>query len=388
MRILGNAGKQILVLVAEATQTTVSLDCNGNGTFTDPEDINARVFPGAIQTYDIQLLGTDDITVNIPTNWSGVSKDFQIVLLGAPNSVTVTTAPGVALQNNSSFLMNISGYIGNDKVNVTAPTVDNSSFIVRSELSAGDDQEIVTLGNVLNHGVVDIDAVLDIGTNAFSLVQPAGTSVNGGTVMVRVEGDVGTDRVFTSLAGNVGPGRLELNADLGPGNDVYTGTVDLANFKIGTGGVVRLNVDGGDGSDQLKVTRNGTTGAGAATNLGLFDVRLNGGPGNDLIQVDLAGGGFKMDGGTLAVRANGGAANDTVTVLLDADPTSTNPNFDVVVWGGNQNDIVRVVVNGPATPANYGPVGAVLVDGGFGLDTCSVSGTGVIKQRSCEKIVP
>jgi hypothetical protein len=389
MTFNGPAARQNLVLQAEATQTTVSLDCNGNGTFTDAGELNAVVYAQAINTYNVALGGTDNVTFNIPSSWNGVSKNLHVFLLGGPNNVSITTA-GSPTITNSKLLVNVYGYLTSDTVNLTTPAMDNSKIVLRGDLSFGNDTVNVTLGGpVTNGSSIDVDTTLDLGGNTFNFTQPAGSDITNSTVSVYAEGGANTDNVTTNFKGVTGAGgRLNFTADLGAYTDHYRGNLDLATFQIAAGGEVHVDVDGAADTDDLTFTRNGTTIAGGAPISGLLDVRLNGGLGLDALIVDLGSNALQLNGGTLALRANGGASNDVLTFDIAADASSTDPHFDVAVFGGMQTDKItwNLVNGGPNTAANYGPAGAVLIQGGAQIDTCKIGLTNnsIFKKRDCE----
>src|SRR5262249_17949682 len=155
-------------------------------------------------------------------------------------------------------------------------------------------------------------------------------------------------------------------ADLGAGNDVYAANIDNANFSAS--GEIHFDVNGGLGNNTMKVTRNGTTGDAIAAFAGLFDVRLKGGPGNDVLPGDLDKlfdyfGGAGYDG-VYRVRLDGGAGNDTInlTTTIGAQALATAVG-DVAVTGGPGNDVINVSYTNNSAfndAANYGPAGRIV----------------------------
>ncbi|MBI3932815.1 MAG: hypothetical protein HY317_05310 [Acidobacteria bacterium] len=387
MLFKAGTGKNTLVVVSGPTETTVTLDCNGDGDFADASDLNAQVFSGDFHVYDVQLGGADTITFNVPSNWSAISRSVQLVLGPGTNNVHLTTAGGAVLQAGSRLQMEVVGYLQYDRVNLTTPGLDASSFLFRADLSSGNDDVDLTLGGDVTGGsVLDVDAVLSVGSNTFDFLQ-AGKTVDASTLLIHVEGAGGVERVTSSLNGTIsGAARMLFTAELGGGSDLYTGTVDLAAFDLTGPAEARFEVAGGVGSDILSFTRNGTSGGASTTLGGLLDVRLTGGTGNDKLTVDLAGGGFSIDGGTLGAWLDSGASDDKLDVFLEAASSSTNPNFDVHVNGGGQNDTITfsLLNGGPNTAANYGPAGAAFVDGGAGNNKCPITGTGIVHRRNCQ----
>jgi hypothetical protein len=383
IRIDGNGAKQRFLIDVQAAQTLVSISCNGDLDYTDPGDMNAQAFPGGFDLYDLRPGGSDVIDINFSQSLNGASKIMRIPLFGGNNVVSFSAPPGVTFSGQSRLVIEVAGYLSADVVNLQLPALNGSAVLLRTDLSIGNDTVNITLGNMTAGALLDVDATQGGGNNVFTLTQPAGTTLTGSTVEALADSANGVDHFTANLAGVAGAGaRLRLVGDMGESNDVYTANLDLASFEVLAGGEVVLDARGGNGSDVLTVTRNGSAG-GAAQLDGVLDVRLAGGVLGDILKVDLAGGGFAMGGGRLRLRAEGGAANDILDVKLDASGT---PVFDVLLHGGPQNDTVDLVLNnsGANGAANYGPAGQVLLDASFGVDVCSVSGNPLVKIRNCE----
>ncbi len=390
LKVTALSNKQNVVLDIGDAISTLSVDCNGDGDFLDAAlgDVNAQAFVGPLDTYILQLGGADNITVNIPADMTGVAKTLQITM--GPGNNTVTINGGGATLHQSRLLVDVAGYTLIDKLTVTLPGADASAITFRTDLSLGNDEARFTLGgDITNGSVVDLDAVLNLGANIFTFTQPATQTISNSTLNVNVEGSTGIDTVTTAFNGQVsGASRILMSTDLGPGNDKYTNTFDLTTFDIGSGSEVRFDVSGGAGDDVMTFTRNATAGGATTVDAGLLDIHADGGIGNDTITVDLGGGGFQMNGGTLGLRAIGGQGNDTINATLEADTTSTNPIFDVFLFGAGQIDTLTLKLDnksGSDTAANYGPAGMVLLDGGGGTDTCTVTGisSAHVHKRNC-----
>jgi hypothetical protein len=391
LKIVANTSKQNLVLTVGAASSTVSLDCNGDGDDVDATlgDIHDQVYPLAFGTYLLHLGGSDVITINIPADMTAVAKVFQVTLGPGKNTVTINGA-GATLRGQSRLTIDVAGYLDNDKLTATLPGADASAITLRTDLSLGNDQVNLVLGGEITNGaVVDVDAVLSLGSNVFSLAQPASQSITDSTLSVGVEGGPNLDLVTTSFAGSFdGTARVTVSADLGAGNDKYTGTFDLTTFDVTAGAEARFDVSGGGGNDTITFTRNGTAGGASTINAGLLDFHADGGIGTDTITLDLGGGGFQMNNGTLALRASGGPGNDKIDATLVAEAGSTNPVFDVVLNGGRQNDTITLTLDNNSasdTAANYGPAGMALLDGSDGIDVCTVAGVSAlhVHKRSC-----
>jgi hypothetical protein len=387
LRIVGTGAKQRIVLDVEAAQTLVSISCNGDPDFIDAGDLNQQPFAGNFDLYDIAPGGSDIVTFNLAQSLSGASKLVRVLLLGGNNVVSFTAAPGVVLSGQSRLVAEVAGYLSSDTVELQAPDLNASGVLLRGDLSIGNDTVRVTLGNMSNGALLDVDATLSSGNNFFELTQRAGTTITNSTVDLIAEGSNGGDKFTAALNGVAGAGaRLRFTGDLADSNDTFLATLDLATFRVLAGGEVVLDVRGGNGTDKITVTRNGTAGGAAATLAGVLDLRLAGGLLTDTLAVDLAGGGFAMNGGRLRLRAEGGAANDLIDVKLQADASSTNPIFDVHLHGGPQTDTLTLDLQngGPNAAANFGPAGQVLVDGSHGVDACAVTGNALQKIRNCE----
>jgi hypothetical protein len=386
IKINGNGGtKQLLTLDIGAASSTISLDCNANNKLTDAGDVNAQPFPtGSVGSYIVQLGGGDIIAVNIPADMTGVAKTLQLTL--GPGNNTVTINGGTATLHQSRLLIDVAGYTLIDKLTATLPGADASAVTLRTDLSLGNDEANFTLGGDLTNGsVVDVDAVPNIGNNVVRFTQPAGQTISNSTLNVTIEGSAQFDTLTTAFAGAIsGTSRVLLAADLGAGNDKFTGTFDLATFAVNAGAETRFDVLGSGGDDVITVGRNATTGTGSA---GLLDVHVDGGVGNDTIGVDFAGG-FLVGSGVVGVRVSGGPSNDKINVALDSAAGATSPVFDVALSGSGNSDTITVAVNNNAasdTAANYGPAGMVLVDGSAGVDTCTISGISAshVHKRNC-----
>jgi hypothetical protein len=398
LQIVGNAARQKLVLevdpVGAPGTTKVWLDCNYNGVtpnYADSPalgDVNGVSYVGSFDFNDIRLGGADDITIKFFTDWTGAAHTFQLTLGYGNNAVTIDGA-GVTLRAQSRLLVNIGCYTQNDVIKVTAPALDASGFVLRTDFSSGIDSLALGLsGDLTNGAMLDSDSVSGLGSHAVSFAQN-GKSIVASTVLLNVEGADNADNVTTTLDGVIdAASRVSIGADLAAGTDTFTANFALTSFRLLNGSELLFDVAGGYGNDIIKFTRNGTSGGATTINSGRLDIRADGGGNDDLMVVDLAGGGLQMNGGAVALRLNGGGGNDTITVALEAEAGSTNPLFDVAVLGGTGGDKLTVsVLNASAfdTAANYGPQGMVLLDGGYGTtDVCvPATTTGFIHVRNC-----
>ncbi len=323
------------------------------------------------------------INFNVTGTWVGLHKAIQIQSGLGVNKITIGGSG--ALTAGSSLTVEMASMSGNDTVAYVLPSMDASYFESRIFLNAGADAVIVKADNPITNGsIVKLDSDLGGDNNIYKFSQ---TALLDGTLDVFVLGNIGSDSGTFSLGGPIGPGgRVWFRTSLGAGNDKFDGLVSLPSFSIAAGGEAHVDVIGGAGDDVLLLSRKGSlAGVGTAV-AGLLDIRFDGAAGNDAIGVDLAGGGFILDG-TIRVREDGGIGNDTTNAAIDVQATSATPNLDVVLFGGSGTDKLTATINalGPNGAGNYGPAGAIILDGGLEAgDNCSSVGNGLVHERNCE----
>jgi hypothetical protein len=157
-----------------------------------------------------------------------------------------------------------------------------------------------------------------------------------GTLTFKVLGGVGDDEAFAGLWGNIDTGAtVSFNLQGQDGNDTLntfeTYNTGYDSVNIGAGGLLDINVNGGAGNDQIDVTYGGTV-------LGKLRIRQDGGDGNDQVKGDM----HIQDGSTGAV--------------------------DAVYSGSAGRDVLRMEMYGQAR------VSRALIDGGSGFDFASSVG--------------
>ncbi len=387
----GTYGKQTLILTVDGSGiVSAQLDCNGDGDFVDTAagDIAGTSYGNEDQIY-FALKGNDTITINQTGPWTAQKKDFQFLLGVGTNSVAYESN-GNGISANSRIVFEVAGGAGLDTVDLSfaGNSVDQSSILVRADLGVGNDVVSLALPATSASGRFNADVSLGSGTNAFIMTQ--GTAPTSGEVNLDIEAGTGRDAVTLNPTVVTG-GRMRINAQLGAGNDTYAVNLDLSLLEMRSDGDLFLGVDGGGGNDNLAVTRNGTT---ASTTIireaADFDMRLGGGIGNDIVTVDLGGGGIDaFTNGTIRLRADGGAGNDLVTVSFDSSepsPSSGPGRYDVAVTGGLGNDTLNATHN--ATGSVSYLQGAMILDGGLGtLDKCTTAGSSAASLHllNCEK---
>lgn len=382
LRIIGSVYKQNAIIEIKNVGYTVKIDCNGNGVYTDLGDITATSTTATIETYSLELAGGDIININQTENLSGAHKNIAIVVGGAGTKTTFTS--GTFSIADSSLDIEEVGGAANDGmvVDFTGATVDNSRILVRADQGNGGDGVKWYSPASTNNSLVDLRYNLGYGPS-FSLISDNGGVMTNSTLKAYVVGDDTStyiDNSVTSFSGQVDSNsRVLYDAYLDAGNDRFTGHFDLAKFKIdptGSGSEVYFNVEGGIGGDLLAVTDDATVGA--ATINGLLQIRLDGGPQPDNLNLALRG---LTGSGKLRFWGDGeNAARDQIYVTLVTDIASTN-DLDIYAGGGPEDDLggvygdlisFSVTNNGAAT---FGPGGVVILDGGLeAIDKCVWTG--------------
>src|SRR5262249_47187321 len=275
----------------------------------------------------------------IADSWNGQLRDVSVALGPGANRFELVAAPGAVLYSYSRLGLDIAGNSGPDTVVLNMPERTVSAAVqVRADLGGGDDVLTLHTGQLEgNDARLAVHAILGAGTNRVELTSGGGAlaaSVSA-TLELDVEGGPGTDRVFVNLAGGqVGYGRVFVNAELGAGNDEFRAAVDLQTFLLDPR-IMRFRVNGGAGNEVLAFTATSDGNPGGLR--GLLDVNFLGGAGADVLSVDLGGAGLRMTGPPLRVRADGGAGNDVLNLALRAAPESAT-DFDVSLSGGPGSD--------------------------------------------------
>jgi hypothetical protein len=173
------------------------------------------------------------------------------------------------------------------------------------------------------------------------------------------------------------------------GNNTFKAVFDANSFQIdddggafingpnGTtaphsGGAAHFNIQGGSGNDTIvfqAINQDHTIELS-----GLFDINIQAGAGKDIIKTDFGGAGFTDDdpfekvatNRKFRLRIDGGQGDDTINVNLASAATSTF-DFDVAIVGGSgTNDITFIGTNPSGGTPTFGPSGSVFIDGGGG----------------------
>jgi hypothetical protein len=229
----------------------------------------------------------------------------------------------------------------------------------------------------------------------------------------------GKDRYHSEF--NFNSGGLPTLAGTGGADFTTNGRVDGdSGLQVDISSAARFNIHGSDGDDKLEVddieTEEVPTGGlpfSTSFISGLFDVKLYGGDGNDLAEIDLNPDSVVnvTESGIFRGIVSGDDGNDKLRIDIVAGgeggipaPVVSGPfpflagQFDLSMLGGPGKDTLgaafldlgalqTMATNGPAIQlggVDYGPRGGILVDGGSGTDKWDTEGNGHFKLRSVE----
>jgi hypothetical protein len=268
--------------------------------------------------------------------------------------------------------------------------IRNSSVDVNVGLGTGNNNLAFNYGSDLGHlagpaGTPDQPG--DFGPSTFNVnITDSGRRQDVDNVTLFANGEVNTGST------------LNFNTQLGAGNNSFKATFDANQFQIdddggvfsrgptpGTfaphsGGAAHFNVQAGTGKDTISFQS--INQAHTIELSGLLDINIRGGSGKDNINVDLGGpGGFTDDdpfevvatNRAFRLRIDGGTGNDTIDVNLSNAVTATFA-FDVAIQGGSGTNAITFVGVNPGGNPTFGPAGSVFIDGGFGRSEAEVFG--------------
>jgi hypothetical protein len=390
LRILGDAGNQILRIVDDPTAliTTVWLDCNGDGDFTDAAlgEVNGTVY-GQFELFDLRLTaGNDDVTIEVPEKaaYLGQNRNIAVQLGSGTNRFRYDHPGGVHPPPSfvsSRMTIEVLGGAGADDVGFRFNGARSSLIVLRADLQGGPDQVSVTTPDIARYeqaSVVDIELKLGQGDDTIHYA-PTADLFEDSVYRVTILGEGGAD-VVTGFAAGLVEARLFLNVDLGPGNDTLTWNPPP---MVGDTGRVYINITGGAGADTVAIV---PASAGFTSTLnGRVEIFVHGDDGDDVLTVDLSPDISNSDvDGTVRVHVDGGAGDDTIRVAQVSNAGSDGL-YDFLLRGGPGADDVQLSFqnNGANVAANY-TVGAALLDGGFGTDECKVVGNALVREQHCE----
>ncbi len=404
LRILGDARNNTVQVTDDSTTQTTTVVADGV----------TRSFSQQFTVFDIELRGGNDELTFTPVGDFDGRQLSLLVDLGNGNNQFAFNRSEVQILDHSRITLDVEGGNGNDFLDVHFGPIADSTVNVAANLFGGADTGLVrgvvtpssiSFGGGIRNSSVDVAVDLGTGDNdfRFNFGSDLGKLDTFGPSTMNVS-ITGSDRAgdrdnivfFADGEANSGS-TLNVNVRLQSGNDTFRGVFDANKFEIDdddeanpfTGGAAHFTVDGGAGNDLLTM---GSINQEHTIELtGLFDINLQGGQGRDTISVDFGGpGGFSNDeeefeqlarNRSFRLRADGGGDSDTL--LVNVSNTSNEDlgatfSYDVALRGGAGSDLM--VFNGVNPLAgsdngpSFGPAGAVLIDGGSGINFATAFG--------------
>lgn len=297
-------------------QTRVVADGNGNGTLTDPGDVNGAIYTGVTNVVVRLGGGADSLKIIAVDNLEGATRNYDIRTGKGSNTVSFSNPVGNDIRN-SNISLSLTSSDGDDKVSLALNRIDASN----------------------------VKATLDTGSGNDTVSVYAGQKVTNSTV--------------------------DIAASLGAGSDLFEQQLDWEGFDLlGTSSLWRVSTSGGDGNDTLRAK--GLTGNSAADVQGTLDIKLAGEGGDDRINFNLDR--FNVRGGTLKLRGAGSLGNDNLSLAGTFETGGTPGTLDIQIRGGSGNDILTSSANASALHT-YLPLSGAIFDGGVGANTGTFSGT-------------
>ena len=295
---------------ATSKQVVVSIDAGTPGA-------SSRVLQN-VATFNIVLPnGNNTVRVGLADNYIAAAKQFNISTGDGADTVSFTQVAGNDIRN-STVGLNINTADGNDNVSVSLSRLSYSTF--KGYINTGQGKDAL--------------------------------AING--------------------SGVIGASSVDFYANLGPLSDTFVQSFDWENFNIlgSPTSTWRTTVHGQRGNDTLSVI--GVGGNTAATIGGLLEVNLFGDMHNDQINVDP--GQFTLRGGTFRVNADGGVGDDTLSLAGNIGSGGVGGTITARLLGGDGNDLLGLSLNADNAFNHYGNNGAVLLDGGAGINHATVTG--------------
>jgi len=257
---------------------------------------------------------------------------------------------------------------------------------VVARLGLGDDRLSITLADPFSNAGRTYDLRTGAGNDQVRFSSPIGNDIRSSSIAMTLDTAGGNDDVAISLnrlsassfSANVTTGggddflslyagedvigsTVQIVADLGDGNDTARQHINWEGFDlVGATSLWKTELHGRDGDDSLSVL--GELGNASADVAGTLDLGLFGDAGNDQILFALDR--LTLRGGTLRLRGNGFAGNDQLTLTGDIAGAGA---IDAILRGNGAADVLTVNANSS--------FGSVLVDGGAGIDSATVTGT-------------
>jgi hypothetical protein len=409
------SGAPVLRILGDARNNTVQVtDDSTTKSTTVVADGITRSFSQQFTFLDIELRdGNDELTFTLIGDYDGQQRSL-LVDLGNGNNQFAFNRSEVQILNHSQVTLDVEGGNGNDFLDVHFGPIADSTVNVTANLFGGADtglvQGVVTPGSISFKGGIrssSVDVRVDLGTGGndfrFNFGADLGKLDTFGPSTMNVS-ITGSDRagdldnvVFFADGEANSASTLNVDVQLKSGNDTFRGVFDADTFEIDdddeaspfTGGAIHFTVDAGAGNDLLNMA---SIHQGHTIELtGLFDINLQGSQGRDTISVDFGGpGGFANDdeefeqlaqNRSFRLRVDGGGDSDAIIATLantsDADLGATF-SYDVALRGGAGSDLMVFNGGNPLVGSDNGPsfgsAGAVLIDGGSGINFVAAFG--------------
>jgi len=399
LRITSNGGSQRIEIRQHPGFMELVVDANGDGDTLDANDFPSTFVLGDVDQIVVSLGGGNDSFVyRLAEDVDSVVHAFRIDL-GSGNDEFSFLADAHTLGPASALSFEVAGGSGNDRLTFKPHTIDGAALDLRADLGAGNDfVDLLPTGSWKGGARVDLNVLLGAGTNEATAKLVAGVvataDVPGGSRgRIVLEGGPQKDHITVltqSRVSDFGTSELELRG--GAGNDFLEVQIDDLLFDVEnpdgdeSAGHARIALSGGPGNDELRVRR--AKALPIVKLEGLLDLDLDGGAGNDLVEVLLGGSPLffatndQAPERGLAVRAEGGPGKDTLRLDLFADDATVGP-YDVSMSGGADDDVVDLTYTVESGDPSFGFAGAVLLDGGTGTkDGVAVHDNGSIPVRT------
>ena len=136
----GGSGKERIEISDSSAGTAVAIDANGDGDFTDPKDVPLASVGFAVQQFEINLGGGNDIvSVTLVGNYT-TPKAFFVNLGGGNNEFHFLT--GNNSINGGPLRIDATGGSGNDYLDYQFRNVQSSDIELTAQLGGGADAKI------------------------------------------------------------------------------------------------------------------------------------------------------------------------------------------------------------------------------------------------------
>jgi hypothetical protein len=354
--IKGDALPQSVYLEDSQTSVLVRIDCNNNGSFTDPGDVSTTIAE-EIAVFDIQGGGRDAMEYRVVGGFTGARKSLLVTFGPSPASAgnTFVLSSAAPLLEGTSLIVDLLGGAGPDLfVAQLEGDVSDSMILVRGDLGAGNDTVGFASTGAKSNAALEVDVTLGSGNNEIQ-DNLAGTLFQSRSLARYSGGELATNRDSATLDdyASIDPGsRREFRVRFLGGNDTFEGRLVQG---LSVDGYARYAVALGAGNDVA--TWQGQPGV---DGMGLLEFKTSGGAGNDTLSVDWDG---FLGNGVFRHRLQGGDGNDLLAAALQADSGSSNPGLDVRLEAQRGADTVFGTVLDPqnATLRPWRPA----VDGGM-----------------------